>query len=211
MAHDGTIHLWSSRKDTCLRHSSSSPCDQRFIGRERGIGCVPVSMRSSNPRAAVRRQTRRRVRKYVGVLASQRYEVRGISVVDRQRERRPVGSEGDAADEKLRAQRAVGERRAGIGKAGQRVLGPYGRGRRGEHGLRGRSGGAPPGGAPKSRAAERRDPTEAARPTVLRSARASAGERRLADEAATSRVRSTRTRWPDVQPRSAQRQTSSES
>ena len=106
-------------------------------------------------RAPVRGQTRRRVRKHVGVLTSQRGEVRGVAGVDRQRERRPVGSEGDAADDKLRA---VGERRAGVGKAGQRVLGPGGRGRRGE---RGRSSGAPPGGAPKSWAAERWDRTEA--------------------------------------------------
>ena len=29
-----------------LRHSSSSPCDQRFINSERGIGCIPVLMRT---------------------------------------------------------------------------------------------------------------------------------------------------------------------
>ena len=99
----------------------------------------------------------------MGVLASQRGEVRGIAAVNLQRERRPAGGgKCDAADEQ---RRAVGERRAGVGKAGQRVLGPYGRGGRGEHG---QSGGAPPGGAPESPAAERRGRP---RLTVLRSAR----------------------------------------
>ena len=54
---------------------------------------------------------------HVGVLASQRGEVRGIADVNRQRERRAVGGEGDAADEELRAVR-VGKRRAGVGLAG---------------------------------------------------------------------------------------------
>ena len=36
-----------SRKATCLRHSSSSPCDQRISGRERGIWRVPVSSKAS--------------------------------------------------------------------------------------------------------------------------------------------------------------------
>ena len=46
---DGAIQPWSrrTRNARCLRHSSTSLCDQRFIGRERCIGCVPVSMRSS--------------------------------------------------------------------------------------------------------------------------------------------------------------------
>ena len=48
----GTIHPWSSKKAACcLRHSSSSPCDQRLIGREHGIGCVPVSMRAGSSNA----------------------------------------------------------------------------------------------------------------------------------------------------------------
>ena len=49
--------------------------------------------------AAVRRQTRRRIRNHVGVLLASRRgnsEVRGIAVVNRQRERRPAG--GDVAD-----------------------------------------------------------------------------------------------------------------
>ena len=55
---------------------------------------------------------------HVGVLASQRGEVRGIADVNRQRERRAVGGEGDAADEELRAAVRVGKRRAGVGLAG---------------------------------------------------------------------------------------------
>ena len=53
---DGAIHHWSSRKATCFRHSSSSPYDKRFIGRDRGMGCSPVSMRNlkASPRSRVR-------------------------------------------------------------------------------------------------------------------------------------------------------------
>ena len=48
---EGIIQPWSSRKATYFLHSSSSSChgDQRFIGRDRGMGCSPVSMRSSKP------------------------------------------------------------------------------------------------------------------------------------------------------------------
>ena len=45
---DGRIQPISRRWFTCLRHSSSSPIDHRRIGRERGIGAVPVLMWSSN-------------------------------------------------------------------------------------------------------------------------------------------------------------------
>ena len=44
----GEIHPWSNKETTYLLHSSSSPSDQRFITRERGVGCVPVSMHSFN-------------------------------------------------------------------------------------------------------------------------------------------------------------------
>ena len=44
---EGTIQPRSSRKATCFPHSLSSPCDKRFFGRDRGIGCSLVSMRSS--------------------------------------------------------------------------------------------------------------------------------------------------------------------
>ena len=46
----------NTRKANCLRHSSSLPCDQRFIGRERGIRCIPVSMRNLKARSWSRRR-----------------------------------------------------------------------------------------------------------------------------------------------------------
>ena len=57
-------------------------------------------------------QARRRARKHVGILTGQGGEVRGVAVVGRQRESRPVGGEGNVADEQLRA---IGERRTGVG------------------------------------------------------------------------------------------------
>ena len=106
-------------------------------------------------RAAVRRQAGRRVSKQFGILAGQRGELGGIAVVRGQRKRRPVGGERDLAD-KQRC--AVGERRAGISKAGQRVLSPCGRDHCGERG-NGRS--APRRRGPEGRTAERRPLAEA--------------------------------------------------
>ena len=63
------------------RARPATTADQRFIGRERGNGCVPVSTLDSQLgcRGAVRRQARMRVRKHVGVLAGQRGEIGGGS------------------------------------------------------------------------------------------------------------------------------------
>ena len=122
-------------------------------------------------------ERRQRVRKHVGILAGQRGELGGIAVVRGQRKCRTVGGERDLADEQPRA---VGERRAGVGEAGQDVLSPCGRGHRCEHGN-----GRP---APRRRAQRVGRPSvgTSPRPTVPSSARASAGERRVAGEAGAS-------------------------
>ena len=80
-AHDGAMQPWSGSKAAGLRRSLGSPCDRRFIGRERGVGGVPVRVTMRNSKAGPRS------------------EVRGIPVVNRQRERRPAGGgECDAAE-----------------------------------------------------------------------------------------------------------------
>ena len=49
-----------------IYHTLATPCNQRFVGYERGIRCATVSMRSSNARSrsgarpAADRQARRR-------------------------------------------------------------------------------------------------------------------------------------------------------
>ena len=46
----GTLHPCYSKKAARSRIWSSSPCDRRFIGRERGIGCdSPASAANSGP------------------------------------------------------------------------------------------------------------------------------------------------------------------
>ena len=79
-------------------------------------------------------------------------------------------------------------------------------GNRGERG-NGRAGSRQGGGQRDGRSSVGTTP----RSTVARSARASAGDMRVAGEAGASRVRSRRTRRPDVQPHSAQRQTAFDS
>ena len=138
-----------------------------------------------------------RTPKHVAEFSGEGCKLRRVAPVGREREDRALNGESDAADEELGA---VSERGAGIGEAGKRVGGPGGLDRGSECG--GQSG-ATRGRGSVRLPAERWDGPRPAEPS---SARRSAAERGEASGAGWSSVRSSRTRRPDTQPRSAQRQ-----
>ena len=177
-----------------VEHSSSSPCDHRFIGRERGIGFVPVAMRSSKARP------RSGDRPGGGSASKSAYSPASMAKSGGSPSSAgSVNAGPSAANEIWPTSSTVGERRAGVGKAGQRVLCPCGSGHRPIAASAATADRCPAGAAQRD---GRPSVGISRRQTVSSSARASAGERLVACESGASRVRSRRTRRPDVQPRS---------
>ena len=64
--------------------------------------------------AAIRREAGGRAAEHVTILRRQRSELRGAASVGWEGECRPLGNEGNAADEQLRA---ISKRDAGVGEA----------------------------------------------------------------------------------------------